>query len=319
MSAEVAPTPALRRATYNRPNPGRTGLIAGTWVYFGILILLPILWMFKEAVAQGPASFMQALSTPEARHAFWLTGLLTSGAVLINTCFGVIIAYVLVRHRFRGKGLLNALVDLPFALSPVIAGYMLILLFGPDGWLGPLAASSGVKIVFALPGMLLATLFVTLPFVIREVGPVLSELGREQDDAAFTLGASRWHTFWTVTLPSIKWGLLYGITLTIARAIGEFGAVLVVSGNVIRQTQTATLYIHQSCTDFEENAAFAAAAVLAMISFIILMISELIRVRSERQVHGGRPEQPAGGTEAPVGLYLREDEGTPPRLKGLEP
>lgn len=318
-TARKQPEQVLHRAAYNRPDPGRSVLIGSTWLYFTILILLPIGWMMKEAVAQGPKLFIENLSTPEASHAFVLTAMLTLGAVVINTFFGVIVAYVLVRQRFWGKSLLNGLVDLPFALSPVIAGFMLILLFGPQGWLGPLAQHLGLKIVFSFPGMLLATLFVTLPFVIREVGPVMAELGREQEDAAITLGAGRLYTFFTVTLPSIKWGLLYGITLTIARAIGEFGAVLVVSGNIIRQTQTATLFIHQSTTDFEMDSAFAAAAVLALISFMILLASELIRVRSERSIHGGRPDQPAGGTEAPVRRYVDADEGNPPRLGDLKP
>lgn len=311
--------PVLHRATYNRPDPGRNVLIGTTWLYFAILILLPIGWMIKEAVRQGPRLFIENLSTPEASHSFVLTALLTLGAVVINTFFGVIVAYVLVRQKFWGKSLLNGLVDLPFALSPVIAGFMLILLFGPDGWLGPTFQHMGLKVVFSFPGMLLATLFVTLPFVIREVGPVMAELGREQEDAAITLGAGRLYTFFTVTLPSIKWGLLYGVTLTIARAIGEFGAVLVVSGNIIRQTQTATLFIHQSTTDFDMNTAFAAATVLALISFLILLASELVRVRSERSIRGGRPDQPAGGNEAPIREYLYEDEGSPPRLSELQP
>lgn len=312
MSAE----PLLHRATYNRPDTTRSAFVGATWLYFTVLILLPIAWMIKEAVVQGPASFVEQLRTPEASHAFLITTILTVGAVLINTFFGVIIAYVLVRQRFFGKSILNSLVDLPFAVSPVVGGFMLILLFGPDGWISP--QITHMKIVFALPGMLLATLFVTLPFVVREVGPVLAELGREQDDAAFTLGAGKFYTFFRVTLPSIKWGLMYGITLTIARAIGEFGAVLVVSGNIIRQTQSATLFIHQANTDFNDNAAFAAATVLALVSFLILMISEVIRVRTERSINAGRPEQPPGGTEAPVEQYARAEEAAPPR-RALEP
>ncbi len=306
MSVEVAPV--FRRATYNRRDTTRAGLLAGTWVYFGLLILLPIVWMLKEALAQGPASFLNQFRQPEVLHAFMMTAGLTVGAVVINTCFGVVVAYVLVRQRFWGKGLLNGLVDLPFALSPVIAGYMLILLFGPDGWLGPTVSRLGVKIVFSWPGMLLATLFVTLPFVVREVGPVLAEIGREMDDAAATLGAGRLYTFFVVTIPSIKWGLLYGMTLTIARAIGEFGAVLVVSGNIIGNTQTATLLIHQSMVDMQENTAFAAAVALALISFVVLLASEVIRVRSQRTIEGGRPAGMPGGTEAAVAEYSRRDD-----------
>jgi len=306
MSAESAPV--LRRATYDRHDATRTGLLAGTWIYFSFMILLPIVWMLKDALAQGPASFMAQFRQPEVIHAFTMTALLTIGAVVVNTCFGVVVAYVLVRQRFWGKGLLNGLVDLPFALSPVIAGYMLILLFGPDGWFGPMVDRIGLKVVFAWPGMLLATLFVTLPFVIREVGPVLAEIGREMDDAAATLGAGRLYTFLVVTIPSIKWGLLYGMTLTIARAIGEFGAVLVVSGNIIGKTQTATLVVHQSMVDMQESTAFAAAVALALVSFVVLLASEVIRVRSQRTIEGGRPPGEPGGTEAPIADYSRRDD-----------
>lgn len=306
MGAEDAPV--WRRATYNRRDATRAGLLAGTWAYFGLLILLPIVWMLREALAQGPASFLDQFRRPEVLRAFTMTVGLTTGTVVINTCFGVVVAYVLARQRFWGQSLINGLVDLPLALSPVIAGYMLLLLFGLDGWLGPLVSRLGVKIVFSWPGMLVATLFVTLPFVVREVGPVLAEIGREMDDAAATLGAGRLYTFFVVTIPSIKWGLLYGMTLTVARAIGEFGAVLVVSGNIIGKTQTATLLIHQSMVDMQENTAFAAAVALALVSFVVLLVSEAIRVHSQRTIEGGRPAGVPGGTEAPVAEYSRGDD-----------
>jgi len=297
----------LRRGPGSGRDRARGPLIAGTWLYFALLILLPVVWMLKEAAAQGPALFLRQLSRPEALHAFGLTALLTIGAVVLNTCFGVVVAVVLVRQRFRGRSLLNALVDLPFALSPVIAGYMLILLFGQGGWLAPGVERLGLKVAFALPGMLLATVFVTLPFVIREVGPVLAAVGREQDEAAYTLGAGRLYTFWRITLPSIKWGLLYGVTLTIARAIGEFGAVLVISGNIIGRTQTATLLIHQACVDFDPNAAFAAATVLALVSFLVLIASEIIRARAEVAPAEARSSSASPHTDTPSG----PDEGTP--------
>jgi sulfate transport system permease protein len=201
----------------------------------------------------------------------------------MNTLIGVILALVLVKQNFKGKFFFEGLVDLPFAVSPVVAGFMFIILFGPRGWIGNWFDAHQIKIIYAFPGMLIATLFVTLPFVCREVIPVLKEFGLNQEEAAYVLGASRWQTFWRVTLPSIKWGLVYGITLTIARSIGEFGAVLVVSGNVIHKTQTATLHIHQEFTDFNYAGAFSAAIVLALLSFFILTTMQ--RIYRRKGVH----------------------------------
>ena len=184
---------------------------------------------------------------------------------------------VLAQQKFRGKTFLNGLVDLPLAVSPVVAGFMFIVLFGQQGWLGRWFEQGGIQIVFAVPGMVLATIFVSLPFVVREVVPVLMECGLEQEEAARTLGASRWQTFWRITLPSIRWGLAYGVTLTTARSLGEFGAVLVVSGSIIGRTQTATLHIHQEFNDFHFQGAFSASLVLAAASFLLLIIMELVK------------------------------------------
>ena len=184
-----------------------------------------------------------------------------------------------MKDKFFGKLLLEGTIDLPFAVSPVVAGFMLIILYGPKGWLGGFFSAHGIKIIYAFPGMMLATLFVTLPFVIREVVPVLKEFGVQQEESAYVLGATRWQTFRRVTLPSIKWGLAYGVTLTIARSIGEFGAILVVSGSIIRKTQTATLHIHQQFTDLDYSGAFAAAVVLAFCSFLILTLVQTINKR----------------------------------------
>lgn len=259
--------------------PKRRGkFILGTLVigWFLILVLVPVYGVFREAFKNGVINFMDALLTPAAIHSFTLTFWITIASVVVNTLLGVILALVLVKHQFRGKLLFEGFVDLPFAVSPVVAGFMFIILYGPNGWIGSWFESNGLKIVYAFPGMLLATLFVTLPFVAREVMPVLREYGLQQEEAAYILGASRWQTFRKVTLPSIKWGLVYGITLTIARSIGEFGAVLVVSGSIINQTQTATLHIHQEFTDFNYAGAFSAAIVLAAISFIILTTMQRI-------------------------------------------
>lgn len=245
-------------------------------IWFFAMILLPVLGIVREAFREGPEHFWKTLAVPETTQAFLLTFWITLATVVINTLFGVILAVTLVKQRFKGKFLFEGLVDLPFAVSPVVAGFMFILLFGPKGWIGSWLEAGGIKIVYAFPGMLIATLFVTLPFVAREIIPVLKEFSLEQEEAAYVLGASRWQSFWKVTLPSIKWGLAYGATLTIARSIGEFGAVLVVSGSIINKTQTATLHIHQEFTDFSYVGAFSAAILLALISFVILTAMQQI-------------------------------------------
>ena len=249
---------------------GKNCLICLVVFWFMVLTMLPVYGIIQETFKNGWQIFLSTISTPDSRHSFTLTFWITIGTVVLNTFFGVILAVVLVKQHFRGKLLFEGLVDLPFAVSPVVAGFMFIILFGPNGWIGNWFEAHNLKIVYAFPGMLIATLFVTLPFVAREVIPVLKEFGLQQEEAAYILGASKWQTFWKVTLPSIKWGLAYGITLTIARSIGEFGAVLVVSGSIINKTQTATLHIHQEFTDFNYAGAFSAAVVLAAISFLIL-------------------------------------------------
>ena len=186
-------------------------------IWFLILVIVPIYGIFREVIRNGTAIFIESISAPAAMHSFRLTFWITVVAILVNTIFGVILAVVLVKQDFRGKLFLEGLVDLPFAVSPVVAGFMFIMLFGPHGWLGSWFGAYNIKIIYALPGMIIATLFVTFPFVAREVIPVLVEYGIEQEEAAFILGASKWQTFWRVTLPSIKWGLVYGITLTFAK------------------------------------------------------------------------------------------------------
>jgi sulfate transport system permease protein len=256
---------------------GKRLLLAAVLIWFGFLILFPVGEIVLDALSSGIMPFLTALHTPAARHAFWLTLWITIVSVLINTFFGLILALVLAQQKFRGKTFLNGLVDLPLAVSPVVAGFMFIVLFGQQGWLGRWFEQGGIQIVFAVPGMVLATIFVSLPFVVREVVPVLMECGLEQEEAARTLGASRWQTFWRITLPSIRWGLAYGVTLTTARSLGEFGAVLVVSGSIIGRTQTATLHIHQEFNDFHFQGAFSASLVLAAVSFLLLIIMELVK------------------------------------------
>jgi len=244
---------------------------------FVLLILLPLGAIFYRACSQGASIIWSSLSAPEARHSFWLTLWLTLFAVVCNTLFGTIIALVLVNQRFRGRLLLQGLLDMPFAVSPVVAGLMFVLLLGPKGWCGALLGRLHIQLIYALPGMAIATLFITLPFVAREVMPVLQAHGREQTEAAHVLGASGWQTFFRVTLPNIKWGLAYGVTLTIARSIGEFGAVLVVSGSIINKTQSATLYIHDQFTNLNYAGSFSAALVLACFSFVLIICIQALQ------------------------------------------
>jgi sulfate transport system permease protein len=280
------PEPLPPRVPVGDPFRGSAGtirwdqvMILGVTLWFSVLVLFPLGAMLWGIVEEGVSETLRSLGSPVARHAFYLTLLITVIAVVVNTFFGVILALVLARQRFAGKLLLNGVVDLPFSLSPVVAGFMFIILLGPHGWLGQWFEAGGIRIIFALPGMILATVFVTVPFVAREVVPVLQETGTDQEDAARTLGANGWQTFWKITVPSMRWGLGYGVCLTASRALGEFGAVLIVSGSIIGKTQTATSYIHQEATDFHYAGAFAASLVLAVVSFLMLVTMELMRKR----------------------------------------
>lgn len=276
---------ALNRARPSRVSRAKVGewaLIAVVVLYAAGLLLAPLVAIVWGSLAEGVRAFAHEMTSVDAISSLKLTMLMAVGATVINTVFGVCIAWVLVRDNFWGRRILNGLVDMPFAVSPVIAGFMLILLFGRTGWFTPLTDALGIKVVFALPGILLATVFISLPFVIREVAPVLSQVSIEQEDAAFTIGASRLLTFWHVTLPAIRWGLLYGVSLTFARAVGEIGAVLVVSGGVSRLTETSTLFIFRSLDDRNYVGANAMAVVLAAVSFMILLTIELLKKRTEQ-------------------------------------
>jgi sulfate/thiosulfate transport system permease protein len=257
-------------------NAWKVFLTTAVLLWVSALILFPFFGILRKVVGYGSELFIESLRSSESIRAFGLTVLLTVSAVLINTLMGICLALVFARQRFKGKLLLESIIDLPFAVSPVVSGFMFILLLGPDGWIGNWFESVNIKLIYALPGMVIANLFVTLPFVVREILPILREFGREQEEAAAVLGASGWQTFIKVTLPSIRWGLAYGITLTISRSIGEFGAVLVVSGAIINKTQTATLRIHEQFTDLNYAGAFSAALVLATISFLILVAIQFI-------------------------------------------
>jgi sulfate/thiosulfate transport system permease protein len=254
------------------PRPARLLLRTVALGYLAMVLVLPVGAVAWRAFGDGAAAVVQAVTTPDALHAFWLTVLIAAIAVPLNTLFGVACAVVLVRHHFRGKRLLDAVIDLPFAISPVVIGLALVLVYGQAGWLGGWLAERGVPVIFSLPGMVVATIFVSLPYVVREVVPVLREVGTEQEEAAWTLGASALRSFLSVTLPSIRWGVAYGVVLTTARAIGEFGAVTLVSGRLAGQTETMTLYVENRYEAFDLVGAYAAALVLAALALLILLV-----------------------------------------------
>jgi sulfate transport system permease protein len=257
----------------------RLGLRSLALGYLAALLVLPVGMVFYRTFEHGVGAALDAVTTPEAIHAFWLTLLMVAVAVPLNTAFGVLCAIVLVRHRFRGKALLNALVDLPFAVSPVVVVLALILVYSRTGWFGEWLLDNGIQIIFAPLGMILATVFISLPFVVREVVPVLKEIGTDQEQAAATLGASPWQTFWRVTLPAIRWGVAYGVVLTTARALGEFGAVSVVSGKLAGKTETLPLHVEQSFQNFDLAGAYAASLVLALLALATVFAMKLLRTK----------------------------------------
>ena len=252
-------------------------LVALVFSYVGFLILIPILALIFGALEKGFRASLSSLSQPDIALAFWNTLWISLVVVIVHGVFGTVTAWVFVRDRFPGRDLLNALVDMPFAISPVVAGYMLLLLFGRGGLLAPVIDFFGIRVAFALPGMVLATLFVTLPFMIRELIPVLESFDVRQEKASFTLGASGLQTFWRITLPALRWGLIYGITLTFARALGEFGAVLVIGGGIQGRTETATLFIYRALDERQYIAAYTAALVLGVFSLLLVIGSDWLR------------------------------------------
>lgn len=254
-------------------------LIALVLGYVGVLILTPIIALVFGAFERGFGEVLASLNQPDVLPAFWNTLWISLVVVAVHAVFGTIVAWVFVRQRFPGRDLINGLVDMPFAISPVVAGYMLLLLFGRNGYLGPLVEALGIRVVFAIPGMILATLFVTLPFMIRELIPVLESFDTGQEKAAATLGASGWQTFWRVTFPALRWGLIYGVTLTFARALGEFGAVLVVGGGVQGRTETATLFVYRALEERQYIGAYSAALILGLLSLVLVLGSDWLRRR----------------------------------------
>jgi sulfate/thiosulfate transport system permease protein len=259
----------------------RLGLRLVALLYLGALLAVPVGLVFYRTFEHGWGQFWDSITTPAAVHAFWLTIEIALIAVPLNTAFGVIAALALVRGNFRGKWLIEAIIDIPFAVSPIVVGLSLILVYGSGGWLGSWFVDHGIQVIFAVPGMVLATIFVSLPFVVREVEPVLREVGDEQEQAAATLGANSRQIFTRITLPAIRWGIAYGVVLSMARAIGEFGAVSVVSGKIAGQTETLTLLVEKRYGNFDVSGAYAASLLLVVIALVTLFAMTLIKPRKE--------------------------------------
>lgn len=261
--------------------------------FFAIFLLLPLLAVFVEAFRKGWETYLTALTDPDALSAVRLTLLAALISVPLNLVFGVAAAWAIAKFEFRGKHFLITLIDLPFSVSPVIAGLVFVLIFGAQGWLGPWLFDNDIKIIFAVPGIVLATVFVTFPFVARELIPLMQAQGKEEEEAAVVLGANGWQTFWYVTLPNIKWGLLYGVILTNARAMGEFGAVSVVSGHIRGQTNTLPLHVEILYNEYMFSAAFAVASLLAMLALVTLVIKNWIEYQAARSYRTpyGTPQQ----------------------------
>jgi sulfate/thiosulfate transport system permease protein len=257
----------------------RIALRTTALAWLAMVLVLPVGAVVWRTFAHGFAPVWQAITTPDALHALWLTVLITAIAVPVNTVFGLACGVVLARQEFRGKRLLDSIINLPFAISPVVVGLALVLVYGQRGWFGGWLAEHGVQVIFALPGMVIATVFISLPYVVREVTPVLKEVGTEQEEAARTLGASKLRAFVRVTLPAIRWGVAYGVVLTTARALGEFGAVAIVSGRLAGQTETLTLFVENHFEAFDQAGAYGAALVLAGLALLTLLAMTGLRRR----------------------------------------
>ena len=256
-------------------------LIGIAIAYLFLVQYIPAINVFFEAFKKGTGPFLSNLAKPEFLHAAWLTLLRAAISIPVNAVFGLCAAWAIARHKFPGRAIVLSIIDLPFSISPVVAGLMIVLLYGRQGWFGPWLQAHNIQIIFAFPGMVMATAFVSMPFVAREVIPILEEFGKDQEEAARTLGANDWQTFWRVTLPSIRWGLLYGLILTNARAMGEFGAVSVVSGNIANTTQSLPLFVEDAYKQYETEAAFSAAVLLAFLAVITLILKEILERKTQ--------------------------------------
>ena len=294
----MSDTRSVRRATAGTTEPAwvRYTLITLALGFVALFLVLPLAAVFTEALRKGFVAYWDALKEPDAWTAIRLTLLTAAIAVPLNLVFGVAAAWAIAKYEFKGKAFLTTLVDLPFSVSPVVAGLMYVLLFGAQGWLGPWLQANDIKVIFAVPGIVLATVFVTFPFIARELIPLMQAQGTEEEQAAQVLGASGWQTFWHVTLPNIKWGLVYGVILCNARAMGEFGAVSVVSGHIRGQTNTMPLHVEILYNEYQSVAAFAVASLLALLALLTLLIKQAVEWRFERDQKAAAalpPERPS--------------------------
>ena len=281
----AAPSVELRRAADARDDPPwvRWTVISIAVLFLGVFVVLPLVVVFSQALSKGFDAYLAALRDPDTLAAIGLTLLVAAISVCSNVVFGLIAAWAIAKFEFRGKNLLITLIEIPFSVSPVVAGLVFVLLFGLQGYLGPWLARHGISIIFALPGIALATIFVTFPFVVRELIPLMQELGTEDEEAALSLGASGLRTFLRVTLPNIKWALLYGVLLCNARAMGEFGAVSVVSGHVRGETNTMPLHVEALYDSYQLSAAFAVASLLALLALVTLVIKVALESRLSKE------------------------------------
>lgn len=298
-----------RRVTTTEAPWVRNTLIVAALLFLLLFLLLPLAAVFAEALRKGLGPYLEGLREPDAWSAIKLTLLTAAIAVPLNLVFGVAAAWCIAKYEFRGKAFLTTLVDLPFSVSPVVAGLIYVLVFGAQGWFGPWLAEHDIKIVFAVPGIVLATIFVTFPFIARELIPLMQAQGNEEEQAAIVLGATGWQTFRHVTLPNIKWGLIYGVILCNARAMGEFGAVSVVSGHIRGQTNTMPLHVEILYNEYQSVAAFAVASLLALLALVTLVIKSVAEWQQEREMKAANALPP----EAPPPPTLPRRGGSKPQ------
>ena len=300
-------TPIVRRAEAGTTEAAwvRYTLIGISLVFLFLFLVLPLAAVFAEALRKGFDVYWEALKEPDAWSAIRLTLITALIAVPLNLVFGIAAAWCIAKYEFKGKSVLTTFVDLPFSVSPVVAGLVYVLMFGAQGWLGPWLQEHDVKVIFAVPGIVLATIFVTFPFIARELIPLMQAQGNEEEQAAIVLGATGWQTFWYVTLPNIKWGLIYGVILCNARAMGEFGAVSVVSGHIRGQTNTMPLHVEILYNEYQSVAAFAVASLLALLALVTLVIKSVAERRHEREMKAIGNLPPENIKTAPLDLSLK--------------
>ena len=295
MSTTMNPSQRRAQAGTTEPAWGRYSLIGLALTFMFFFLVLPLAAVFTEALRKGLEAYWVALQEPDAWSAIRLTFITALVAVPLNLVFGIAAAWAIAKYEFTGKAFLTTLVDLPFSVSPVVAGLIYVLMFGAQGWFGPWLQEHDIKIIFAVPGIVLATVFVTFPFIARELIPLMQAQGNDEEQAAIVLGATGWQTFWYVTLPNIKWGLIYGVILCNARAMGEFGAVSVVSGHIRGQTNTMPLHVEILYNEYQSVAAFAVASLLALLALVTLVLKSFVEWRHARELNAAAdlpPERP---------------------------